>query len=854
MPSFRTYAGRTISEVLEALGSTPMGLSGQEARRRLAANGPNRLLEGKEGHALSILARQFASPLTLLLVFAALIALVTRAYADSVIVLGIVALSIVLSFAQEFRAARAVAALSARVVPRARVIRSGERLTLPTHELVIGDVVLLSAGSLVPADALILESNGCLVDEAILTGETFPSTKRPATFAADAPLARCSGAVFAGTNVRSGTASAVVVATGMRTELGRVAREIEKTVPETEFERGIREFGVFISKIVAFLVGVVFVLDVLTQKAPIESLLFAIAIAVGMAPELLPAVVTLALSRGARHMASCGVIVRRLSAIENLGSIDVLCTDKTGTLTEGVVTLEGAMDAAGQNSDRPFALAYVNARHQSGFANPIDEAIVSLAEKRGLTAPSVQKLGEVPYDFTRKRLGVAYKTDEGEARIVVKGAFEHVLEACTLVRFDDRVSMLDENARRRLRAVADDAASRGLRTLGVADGVVGVRDHYEAGDERGLVFEGYLLFADPPKAGVAEVLAELRAQGVSVKIITGDGRAAARHLAERVGIRSDAMMVASEIAALSDSALDARIEQTDLFAETDPGHKERIVHSLRRAGHCVGFLGDGINDAPALHAADVGVSVDSAVDVAKASADLVLLRRDLAVLRDGIVEGRRTFSNTMKYIYTTTSANFGNMLSLACASAFLPFLPLLAKQVLLNNLLSDVPAMTIAGDSVDRELVARPRRFDVVEIRRFMIAFGTVSSLFDGVTFMYLQHVAKLSPDGFRTGWFVESLLTELLIVFVVRTRRPLLGSRPSAALSITSVAIAALVIALPYSPLATTFSLIPLRPDVMSAVVGISLVYALVSEATKHRFWRGDRCEVDWPRARAQS
>lgn len=834
---FRRFAGRNFDGVLAELASPPSGLAQQEAERRFATDGPNDLAARASSSMLTVLLRQFASPLVGILVFAALVSMAAREWTDAGVVLGIVFISALLSFVQEWRAERAVAELRSRVAPRASVKRDDAWESLPVSTLVVGDRVRLRGGSLVPADALVLTSRDLMVDEASLTGETFAVEKRTETFQRDTPLIGCCGVVFAGTTVRSGEAEVLVVGTGGASQLGLVAARLGSRAPETDFEQGVRRFGIMLSKVMFTLVGAVFVLNVVTDKPPIDSLLFAIAIAVGMAPEMLPAVITITLSNGARAMAAKGVIVRRLSAIENLGSMDVLCTDKTGTLTSGVVELENVLGPDGLDSERALSLAFANSSLESGLANALDDALVAFGKARGLTVSGLSKVDEVPYDFVRKRLGVVFDRD-GVRTLIVKGAFKNVLSASAFIQEAGGAVALDDSRRADLTERADRLASEGRRVLGVASRAIGLKPTYSRDDEVEMVFEGFLAFSDPPKPDIDRVLESLRTLGITVKVVTGDSRVAAAHLVSRVGLDGAAILTSTEIGALSDAALPLVAQRTTVFAEVDPNQKERIISALRRAGHCVGYMGDGINDAPALHAADVGISVEGAVDVAKESADFVLMRPDLDVLSAGVEEGRRTFANTLKYVYTTTSANFGNMLSMAAASAFLPFLPLLAKQVLLNNFLSDIPAMTIATDGVDPESVERPRRWNINEIRRFMVAFGVTSSFFDLLTFAYLVWVVRATPEAFRTGWFIESLLTELVIVFVVRTRRSITRSRASSALLWSSVVVAVATMILPFTPIAPAFGLIPMPASVLVPLVGITVLYAVCSELVKRRLW----------------
>lgn len=791
---------------------------------------------------------QFKSPLVLILLFAAGVSAMLQEWVDALIVLAIVLGSAVLSFVQEYRASTAIEKLRVRVTIKATVLRDGQPQTIPTEEVVPGDVVLLSAGSLVPADGIVLEAKDFFVNQAVLTGETFPVEKKPGLTEARASLAERTNCVFMGTNVRSGGARALIVETGTSTAYGQIAKRLELRPPETEFERGIRHFGYLLTQVMTLLVLVVFAVNVFFHKPAVDSLLFAVALAVGIAPELLPAIISINLSKGAQTMADEGVIVRRLASIENFGSMDVLCTDKTGTLTEGVVQLDGALDVYGQPSNDVFRYAYLNAHFQTGLTNPLDEAITAQSQP---DIREVHKVDEIPYDFVRKRMSVVVQTQVGasladaqglaqdQPLLITKGALENVLAACTQVREGADAVPLDDARRAQIQQRYAEWSGQGFRVLGVATKMVSPQPVYTRDDEHSLVFAGFLLFFDPPKPDVQKTLTQLAELGVQLKIITGDNRLVAQHLAELIGMKVTGVVSGKELDELDDEALLHVAEHTNLFVETEPNDKERIILALQKMRHVVGYLGDGINDAPALHAADVGISVDKAVDVAKEAADFVLLEPDLEDLRRGVVLGRATFANSLKYVFTTTSANFGNMFSMAGASLFLPFLPLLAKQILLNNFLSDFPAMTIATDDVDRELVEKPRRWDIRFIRDFMVTFGLVSSVFDYLTFGMLLFILRATAEQFRTGWFVESLMTELFIALVVRTRRPFFKSKPGKYLLISTLLIAGVTVVIPYLPFAGLLGFTPLPIPLMLALLGITALYIVASEITKKVFYR---------------
>jgi Mg2+-importing ATPase len=832
----QAFWSEPVEHVLRRLGTRPEGLRAAQARSRLRRHGPNALRPPSRLAGLRLLARQFESPLVAILVSAAVVAALVQDWTDAAIVLVILVASGLLGFVQEYRASSAVARLRARVRARATVVRDGQPLSIAAEEVVPGDIALLSAGGLIPGDGVVLEARDLFVGQAALTGEAFPVEKRPGTSPAEASVAQRTHCVFMGTSVRSGTGRMVVVQTGAATVYGAIADRLRLRPPETEFERGIRQYGYLLMRIVAVLVLFVFAANVLLDRPRVESLLFALALAVGISPELLPAIIQVTLAQGARDMAAHGVIVRRLDAIENFGSMDVLCTDKTATLTEGVLGLEAACDPSGAPSQAVLRAAWLNASLETGLASPLDEAIRKAVRAQSPGFAALPKLDEIPYDFVRRRLSVVVRSEAEEALLVTKGAFRDVLQVCDRVRDGDRLAPLDPPGRSRLDERFAAWSSEGYRVLGVATRALPVRDRYERGDESGMVFEGFLLFSDPAKAGIAETLAALRDLGVSIKVITGDNRLVTLHLARSIGIDAARVIGGAELSTLHDDALRRQVGSMDLFVEVDPSQKERILLALKQAGHVVGFLGDGINDASALHAADVGISVDGAVDVAKEAADFVLLEHDLDVLRRGIERGRASFANTLKYVAITTSANFGNMLSMAAASLFLPFLPLLAKQILLNNLLSDIPAMGIPGDRVDAERIARPRRWDVRSIRNFMVVFGLISSAFDLLAFGVLWVLSRGAPALFRTGWFLESLLTELVIVLVVRSRLPLHRSRPGRALWTTTLAVSTLALAIPYLPGRAWFDFVPLPAGVLAAVVAITLAYGAASELAKRK------------------
>ena len=834
-----SYWSLPAGRLLDELGTRDGGLAQGEAAQRLRTGGPNSLEAKKQFTALGLFASQFKSPLVLILIFASIVSLVAAEWVDAAVVLVIVFGSTLLGFVQEYIAGNAIEKLRSQVTISSTVMRDGQQKTLPSAEVVPGDVVLLSAGSLIPADGVVLEAKDFFVNQAVLTGETFPAEKMPGPVPAAAGLAERANCVFMGTSVRSGTARVVIAQTGRTTVFGQIAGKLALRAPLTEFERGIQRFGYLLTRIMLVMVVVVLAINIFMARPPVASLLFALALAVGLTPELLPAIISITLSHGAKRMAKLGVIVRRLNSIENLGSMDVLCTDKTGTLTAGVVELDGACDVAGEPSSEVLRLAAINARFQTGLTNPLDDAVGTAASKAGIDLGAVGKVDEIPYDFVRKCLSVVASDEAGTRTIVTKGALDNVLALSSCVNTAAGEVPLDPALRAQIEARYDAWSAQGYRVLGVASRTVEPRSgSYAREDERDLCFAGFLLFLDPAKPDVRQVIFDLASRGVQLKIITGDNRKVARHVAETVGLPVAATMTGAELNDMSDEALLHAAGRTTVFAEVDPNQKERIILALQKSGHVVGYMGDGINDAPALHTADVGISVDTAVDVAKDAADFVLLRKDLGILREGIDEGRLTFANTLKYILTTISANFGNMFSMAVASVFLPFLPLLASQVLLNNFLSDIPATAIASDRVDEEWVAKPRRWDTLFIRDYMVLFGLVSSVFDFLTFGALLWLFQAAPEEFRTGWFIESLLTELVIALVVRTRRPFWRSRPGNLLLATTAVVVAVTLVLPYLPFSSVFGFVPLPASLMLAMIGLTGAYVVAAEVAKKYFY----------------
>ncbi len=836
------YWSGTEEAALREVESRRDGLSAAEAAMRLTRDGPNSVSDERIASWLSLLLHQFASPLVLILVFAAVVAGIVQEWLDAAIILAIVLGSTLLSFAQEYRASAAVAELRQRLALTTRVRRDGQVVSAPFADVVRGDVILLSAGAVIPADGFVLSATDLLVSEAALTGESFPVEKRPGSLAVATPLAQRTNSVFLGTSVRSGTAEVVVMATGRRTQFGAIADRLTAKPIESDFAQSVRRFGAMLIRVMIVVVLFVLTANQLLGRPFLDSLLFAVALGVGLSPELLPAVVSVTLAAGARSLARSGVLVRHLEAIENLGSMTVLCTDKTGTLTEGEIVLTAAVDAAGRPSRSVEQLAYINAAFETGIENPLDQAIVAAGAAASLSTEGYAKVDEIPYDFIRKRLTIVVQpsNQQDQRLIITKGAFINVLPLCaTYLAADGHESALDTVSRAKIEADYQARSEQGFRVLALATRRIGVKPDYVMADEAEMCFAGLLIFADPPKPESGAAIRDLASLGVAVKVISGDNRHVVASVARALGLEAATLLTGPDIAAMKDEALWNLAQRTTLFAEIDPQQKERIIRALQRSGQSVGYLGDGINDAPALYAADVGISVQNAVDVARESADVVLLRRDLGVIRQGVEGGRRTFANTLKYICITISANFGNMISMAVATPLLPFLPMAATQILLNNFMSDLPAMAISSDAVDAPQLASSQRLRVADIQLFMIVFGLISSVFDLITFAALLLVFRTGEAAFQTSWFVESLLTELAVVLVLRTHGPAWKSQPGQLLLWITTGVSLLALVAPYlGPVSSIFGFTPLPLPLLTSLVAIALGYVLATEAAKLWFY----------------
>jgi Mg2+-importing ATPase len=834
-----TYA-LPLKTLFEQLQSSVQGLTSEEAHKRLAIYGPNETTGVKRSSGLVQFLRLFLNPLVAILLLAAIVSAILGDRINASIIIAIVLLSNILNFVQTYRSQNAVEKLRAGVAPTATVLRDGVWIELPRRDLVPGDVIRLMAGDLVPADARLVQATDLHVQQAALTGESLPVEKSADDLAAatestaDAP-----NGVFLGTSVVSGTGTALITSTGRHTTFGDIAERLAARPPETEFERGIKGFGMLIMQTVFFLVLFIFLVGILGHHPPFETVLFAISLAVGLTPEFLPMITTVTLGQGALRMAKQKVIVKHLESIQNFGSIDILCSDKTGTLTSGETQLERSLDLRGQPSDRVLLFSYLNSSYETGIRSPLDEAIVQHGR---VDTTGYSKVAEIPFDFERRCLSVIVQHGD-ERLLITKGAPESLLPRCSAYEVNSEHKTLsgsDDAVRTQCVQLYQDLSAQGYRVLALAYRPIPQQSTYQKTDEQGLALLGFLTFADPPKPDVAGVLQALGSDGVQVKILTGDNELVTRHVCQQVGLDGGRIVLGSDLEHMSDAALSQVVEQVNVFARVSPAQKNRIILALKRRKHVVGYMGDGINDAPSLHVADVGISVSTGVDVARDAAAIILLEQSLQVLHNGILEGRKAFGNVIKYLLMGTSSNFGNMFSMAGAYVFLPFLPMLPTQILLNNFLYDLSQVTIPTDTVDQSYIKKPQHWDINLIRRFMIFIGPVSSIFDFLTFFLLLRIFNAGAVLFHTGWFVESLATQTLVLFIIRTAGNPLRSRPSRPLTITTLVIVAIGIVLPYTPLAGPLGFIPLPALYFLFLVVMTTVYLLLVQLVKRRLMRG--------------
>jgi Mg2+-importing ATPase len=822
----------TLDALFAELRGERDGLSVAEAARRLRALGPNATATVPLRRHILDAVRAIANPLVVILLAAGAVSAFLGEPIQAAIIATIVVLSGAVNLWQTSRSARAVKRLQAQITPMAKVRRGGAWIDVPRRDVVEGDLVQLGAGDLVPADVRLVEASDLHVQQAALTGESFPAEKAASSGALPAGGPDRPELVYLGSSIVSGTATALVFATGERTQFGDIVERLGARPEETEFEHGMHRYGVLILRTVVFLVLFVLVVNIGYGRAALDSLMFSVALAVGLTPEFLPMITTVTLAQGAIRMAREKVIVKHLPAIQNLGSIDVLCSDKTGTLTAGTMSFDATLDPFGAPADRALFLAFVNSTHESGIASPLDAAILAMHVDG---AGGYSKTDELPFDFERRRLSVVVEHDRAHL-IVTKGAPESVLAACTAYERGGTTHPLDADASAAIERVFRELSARGLRVLAVASRTVERPAGYTVADERDLVLAGFVTFADHLLEGIADTVARLRADGVHIKILSGDNELVTQHICRQVGIDGDRVVLGTEVERMTDPALSQIVEHIDIFARVSPAQKHRIVRAMRANDHVIGYLGDGINDAPSLHGADVGISVAGAVDVAREAADLILIERRLDVLHAGILAGRRSSGNVLKYLLMGTSSNFGNMFSMAGATLVLPFLPMLPLQILLNNFLYDLAQLTIPTDQVDPAYIRKPERWDIHLIRRFMLVIGPISSVYDFLTFYVQLELLHFGEVRFHTGWFVESLATQTLVLFVIRTAGRPWRDRPSKPLAITTLVVVSLSLVLPFLPFAHLLGFAPLPAWYFVFLFGAVVTYLAIVEVVKSR------------------
>ena len=831
-------SSRPIEDVLKELGTSKDGLSENEAALRLERDGPNTISEKKEiGLVLEFLSH-FKNPLVLILLAAASISGYLGEIKNLIVIFAMVLASVILDFVEEHSASNAAKRLKEKVGVTATVVRQGRKREVKASQVCVGDILFLSAGDLVPADARIMEADDLFVNESALTGESFPQEKFPERAPSrHEPGAGGGNIVFLGTNVESGTALAVVFRTGRDTEFGKIAASILKKEQRSEFELGITKFGFFIMKVILALVLFIFLGNALVHRDILGSFIFAVAIAVGVTPELLPMIMSITMARASQKMAKAGVIVKKLSSIPNFGSMNILCTDKTGTLTEDNIQLVKYTDIAGAPDENVFLYTYLNSFHQTGVKNPLDRAVLEYkkADHKGYA-----KTEEIPFDFVRKMMTVVVTGPEGRV-MITKGAPESLMARCRSFKLNGQTEPLTDEVKARALGLYEELSQEGYRVLALAlKDDLPDKARYTAADENGLMLAGFVSFLDPAKKDVSAVLQRLKARGIEIKVISGDNELVTRKICRDVGLEVRGVLLGQDIDALTDDALAVRAQNTTVFARFSPDEKSRVIAALRSRGHVVGYMGDGINDAPSLKAADVGISVDNAVDIAKESADIILTKKHLKPIIEGVIEGRRSFGNTMKYVMMGLSSNFGNMFSVLAAVFYLPFLPMLPIQILLNNFIYDFSQVTIPSDKVDEDWVRQPRKWDIGFVKKFMVVFGPVSSVFDLLTFFVLFGVFKLGASAFQTGWFLESLATQTLVIHIIRTKHiPFIQSRASKALLFSTLMAVAVGWALPLTPLGRVFRFSALPLPIMLAIVGLVLSYLVLVEAIKRAFYK---------------
>ncbi|WP_297393285.1 magnesium-translocating P-type ATPase [uncultured Peptoniphilus sp.] len=826
-------------DILKKLNSSEAGLSNKEAEDRIATYGKNIFEEKKSASNFMIFLSQFKSPITMILIFAAILSIFLKDYSDGVIILIIILISSFLSYLHESKAKDAVKKLLSSVSVKSSVLRDGTFKELDNANLTIGDIIKVKTGDMIPADCLLIDDNSLSTDESSLTGETFPVEKLCGKLPAGTSLSERKNSLWMGTHVISGSGKAIIVNLAKDTEFGKITSSLSQKDSDTDFEKGIKDFGNLILHVTTILIGLIFIFNIVLNKSFLESFMFALALSVGLTPQMLPAIISVNLSQGAKRMSEEGVIVKKLNSIENFGSMTIMCSDKTGTITKGKVKLDRVLNFKGEKCEDLNKFAAINSYFQEGYKNPIDEAILS-SNKNDFS--TYKKLFEIPYSFENKILSVMVKTGSDFSNknfMITKGAFESIVNICdSYEKSDNSIGNINE-IKSQIFDLFDKFSSQGYRVLGLSYKLLSEETDFQKEKAKSMIFKGFLLFIDPLKEDIKDVISQMNNLGVSLKMITGDNEEIAKNIGSQIGLNPEKILLGEELSSYSISQLNKKVLGIDIFAEISPNQKEKIIRAYKEAGEVVGYMGDGINDAPAIKEADVGISVDTAADTAKDAASIVLLQNSLKVLLSGIKEGRRTFINTLKYIFVATSANFGNMFSMAGASLFLKFLPLLPKQILLTNLFTDFPSLQIASDSVDEDWLKSPVKWNMKFIKKFMIVFGITSSLFDYVTFFVLLFIFKADEKLFQTGWMLESVISAMVVMLIVRTARPIFKSKPSSKLIFAIVFVSLILIGIIYSPLNSYLGLVSLPIDALLAMLSISLVYALVAELMKKKFYK---------------
>jgi P-type Mg2+ transporter len=828
-----------ITDIYFQFHTSPKGLKDADVQKRLTLYGENILIKKQKTTVVKMFISQFTGPLLIILFFASTLSFFLGHTIDALIIFSMILLSGILNFIQEYHASKAIEKIQQKAATHSNVIRSGEEIEIYNQSLVPGDIIVLRSGDIIPADGRIIEDKDFFVNESALTGESFPLRKHSHPIEQQkVSLGELTSMVFSGGHVISGSATAVVVATGASTQFGQIAKDIAQDKGNNEFTKGIHTLSVLLLKTTTVFVLILFLGQLFyRQESFIEAVLFAIAIAVGITPELLPVILSVGMAKGSINMAKKGIIVKKLSAVPTIGSMDILCSDKTGTLTEDNIQVVQYTDIHGKESETVYSMGFLNSYFQTGIKNPLDEAILSY---KSLHHREYKKLDEIPFDFQRRTLSI-FLSKLHEKILITKGAPEAVVAKCTHVRIGKLNKKITDTYIRQIQEQYQALSEEGYRVIAVAIKDMPLnRNNVSKHDEHELTFLGFISFFDPPKEGIKTILRDLKEMNIHIKIITGDNEYVSQHICKHVGLPVYQTLLGTQIDSLDDAALKERAEQTQLFARFSPQQKERVIRILREKGHVVGYLGDGINDAPSLKMADVGISVSNAVDIAKESADMIVTHKSLAELKDAIIDGRKILGNTMKYVYMAVSGNFGNTVSYLIATFFLPFAPMLPKQILLGNLLYDISQIGIPIDHVDDEYITKPKRWNQKAVQLFMVIFGLTSSLFDIATFVTLLSLLKLSPIQFQTGWFLASITTQILVIHVIRTKKiPFLESIASPPLLIGGLVLLSAGWLLPFTPFAQYFSLQVLPVFVLAHIIAIVGGYLITTQLVKHWFFR---------------